>query len=463
MTLRLRVTLAVGVIALMVVTTAVVTTRIVRGHLIEQVDNRIVNAGPGRFGAGRDPIDRRVRFDPYYIAVVVDGTLVTLATPNLSGDEVEPPVLDLADLARRAERTPQAFTAGTADGDLEYRVVVRSDGRSGAVVIGAPLDEVSAAVNRISRMSWTIAAIVLGALALIAWWVLRLGVRPVQEMTRSAADIAEHDLTARVPVRAPRTEAGELGTTLNAMLDRLESAFDERTRTEARLRRFVGDASHELRTPVQTIRGYAELYRAGALTDRDRLDDAMRRTEAEAARMGSLVDELLTLARFDQERSVASEPVDMGVLARDAVDDARVMQPQRTITLDVGDATDGLVVQGDEHHLRQVFANLLMNALSHTPVTSPIHVVIEGTESSVAVTVRDEGPGMSADDASRAFERFYRVDAARTRAAGGSGLGLAIVKSVIDHHGGSIELLSDIAAGTTVEFEIPRNGEIRGT
>jgi two-component system, OmpR family, sensor kinase len=458
-TLRTRVLLAVGVIGLMVVATAFITTRIARDRLVDQVDERLATAVPGLRGLGPRgdaPVGGLPRFNPYYVGVVVDGQIVDRLVPNLTGTEAKPPEIAPDDVVEHA-RSGAPFTASDADGDLDYRVVVREDRRDAdLVVIGAPLDQVDASVAEIGRVSGIIALIVLASLGLVTWWVLRLGVRPVRRITRVAADIDHGDLTQRVPGANPNTEVGQLATTLNSMLDRIEGAFSEREATDARLRRFVGDASHELRTPVQTIRGYAELYRIGGLDGPNQLEDAMVRTEAEAARMGSLVDELLTLARFDQERAIDVIDVDLAQLARDAAADARAIQPKRVVEID---APDSAIVAGDEHHLRQVFANIVNNSLSHTPVSSPIRITVTPATTADGLTtviVRDEGPGMTPDEVERAFERFFRADPARTRANGGSGLGLAIVESAVGAHGGSIWLESSAAGGTTITFTIPR-------
>ena len=460
MTLRTRVLIAVGVIGLMVVGTAFITTRIARDRLVDQVDERLTTAIPGLrgFGPRGEPAGGGLaRFNPYYVGVVADGEIVDLLLPNLGGSEANPPEIALEDLAEQAGSN-SPFTASDADDELDYRVVVREDRRDGDVyVVGAPLDQVDAAVADIGRVSGFVAIVVLAGLGVVAWWVLHLGVRPVQRITRVAADIDHGDLTRRVPGANDATEVGQLATTLNSMLDRIEGAFNERAAADARLRRFVGDASHELRTPVQTIRGYAELYRIGGLDAQALLDDAMTRTEAEATRMGLLVDELLTLARFDQARAIETAPVDLAQLARDAVADARAIQPERTVEIA---APDSAIVEGDEGHLRQVFANIVNNALTHTPIESAMRVSVmvdPDPREPVTVIVHDDGPGMTPDTVDQAFERFFRGDPARTRANGGSGLGLAIVRSAIAAHGGSITLESSTSGGTTVSFMIPRS------
>jgi two-component system OmpR family sensor kinase len=272
-------------------------------------------------------------------------------------------------------------------------------------------------------------------------------------MTKTAGAIAAGDLSERVPAEPQGTEAAELGDALNRMLTTIEGAFAERAASEARLRRFVADASHELRTPVTTIRGYAELYRHGGLSRPDDLDQAMRRTEQESVRMASLVDDLLLLARLDEGRPLDRETVDLGVLGIDAAADARAVAPDRTVTADVA---EGVTVEGDEDRLRQVVGNLVGNALVHTPAGTPVSVTVRDGDGRAVVEVRDDGPGMPPDVAERAFERFSRADASRSRHAGGSGLGLAIVRAIIEAHQGEVTLESTPGSGTTVRVVLPR-------
>ena len=239
------------------------------------------------------------------------------------------------------------------------------------------------------------------------------------------------------------------------MMTKIEDAFDQRTASEARLRQFIADASHELRTPVTTIRGYAELYRSGGLHDPEELAQAMRRTEQESVRMGSLVEDLLLLARLDQGRALESGTVDLGVLAVDAVSDARAVDPDRPVTASVA---EGVAVEGDEGRLRQVVANLVGNALVHTPPGTPVQVRATRTGSDAVLEVHDEGPGMPEPVAARAFERFFRADPARSRHAGGSGLGLSIVKAIVQAHGGTVAIESRAGVGTTVRVTLPLTG-----
>jgi two-component system OmpR family sensor kinase len=273
-------------------------------------------------------------------------------------------------------------------------------------------------------------------------------------MGETAGAIAAGDLSRRVEPADDDTEIGKLGTSLNAMLAQIEAAFDERRASEDRLRRFVGDASHELRTPITSIRGYAELFRRGADTRPDDLARSMARIEAEAERMGVLVDDLLLLARLDQGRPLEREPVDLAPIVADAVDAARAIDPERVLDADLDGSA---IVTGDAGRLRQVVDNVLENARVHTPAGTPTHLALGSDDGSVVLTIADEGPGMDAEAAAKAFERFYRGDPARARATGGAGLGLAIVAAIVESHGGGVRVL-DTDTGTTVEIRFPRPG-----
>ncbi len=296
------------------------------------------------------------------------------------------------------------------------------------------------------------AVAILATLGLVTWWVIHLGVRPVKRMTSAATEIASGDLSARVPEADPRTEAGELGAALNQMLGQIERAFAERARGETRLRQFVSDASHELRTPVATIRGYAELYRSGGLASPGSLDDAMRRTEQESVRMASLVDDLLQLARLDENRPLERAPVDIAAIVEDAVRDARAVDPGRPVQ---AHTTAPVAITGDEGRLRQVVANVVGNAIVHTPPGTAIEVRAFREPPDAVIEVVDHGPGMTEEVTARAFERFYRADPSRSRHRGGSGLGLSIVDAVVRAHGGSTSLESTPGEGTTVRIRLP--------
>jgi two-component system OmpR family sensor kinase len=242
------------------------------------------------------------------------------------------------------------------------------------------------------------------------------------------------------------------------MLAQIEQAFAVRAASEARMRRFVADASHELRTPLATVRGYAELYRMGALDEPAKVDDTMRRIEGSATRMGGLVEDLLLLARLDEGRPVAREPVDLTVLAADAVSDLHALDPDRParlVPLDPGTNGGPVEVTGDDARLRQVVANLVGNVVRHTPAGTPVEIAVGTADGAGVLEVRDHGPGIDPAHAARVFERFYRVDASRTRESGGAGLGMAIVAAIVGAHRGHVSLAETPGGGTTVRVAVP--------
>jgi two-component system OmpR family sensor kinase len=319
-------------------------------------------------------------------------------------------------------------------------------------VMAVSLADADATVSRLTWLSLLVSGLVLLLTAAAAWVIARVGLQPLKQIEETAERIADGDLSERVPTYRPRTEVGRLAHSLNGMLIQIERAFSARTESEARLRRFVSDASHELRTPVAAIRGHAELWRTGVSRD---LDTVMTRIESESLRMGDLVDDLLLLARLDQARPLQRDPVDLLSLATDAVIDTQALEPGRLVTLDAETGARPPVVMGDQARLRQVLANLLTNALAHTPRTSPIAVSVQARDHQVEVSVRDAGPGMPPDVLGKVFDRFYRADPARTRDHGGTGLGLAIVKSLTEAHGGTVTCSSTVSQGSTFVITLP--------
>jgi two-component system OmpR family sensor kinase len=384
-----------------------------------------------------------------------DGRLETCFAPNVS-EETPPPVIP-ADSAIRAAATGEPFTVGTDGSDLRYRVRTAPSELTGQIVVVAqPLRQVDAAVSRLIDVEVAVTVAILGVMGLVAWWVVHLGVRPLNQMTVTATAIAAGDLSARVPEVGPETEAGRLGRALNQMLGRIEDAFDERTRSEVQLRQFLADASHELRTPVTTIRGYAELYQSGGLEGSRELAEAMRRTGQEAVRMGKLIDDMLLLARLDQGRPLESSPVDVSALVADAARDAGAVDPARPISSSTPEpGTEPLVVLGDSDRLRQVIAKLVGNALVHTEAGAAIEITAQAADGRAVVSVTDHGAGMPPDAVDHAFERFYRADRSRSRHQGGTGLGLAIVAAIVSAHGGTVGLTSVEGQGTKARIELP--------
>ena len=279
--------------------------------------------------------------------------------------------------------------------------------------------------------------------------------KPLNEIEKTAAAIAEGDLSARLPEVNSRTEVGRLTGSLNTMLSRIEESFTIRTESENKLRRFVADASHELRTPLTAIRGFAELHRQGAVVGEDKTKELVSRIEKESIRMSSLVEDLLLLARLDQSRELTFDPVDINHLVKEAVASAQAAGPGFEIT--VSSANDEVFVLGDSMRIHQAIANLLANARTHTPAGTKIAVNISQGDLETRISVSDNGPGLSEEDQKRVFERFFRADPSRVRVGGeGSGLGLAIVDAVMKAHGGSVEVHSKIGAGATFTIIFPQ-------
>ncbi|GAA2689593.1 MULTISPECIES: sensor histidine kinase [Nonomuraea] len=330
-------------------------------------------------------------------------------------------------------------------------------GNSKLMALTTPEALLAASEELTSRIALVLAgtsAFALVCLTVLAAHLARRGLRPLDRIVEAAAHIGSGDLDRRIESAPPGTEVGRLAHALNAMLVQLERAFRQREASEERLRRFIADASHELRTPIATIRGYAELFRRGAHDRPEDLARAMHRIEAESARMGLLVEEMLLLARLDQGRPLEREPVSLVSLAADAVADTRAVDPSRSITLEYGTP---VVVTGDPARLRQVVANLLTNVLHHTPEGTAANVRVAEEDGFAVLEVSDEGPGLTSEQAERVFERFYRGDHRQPEAqrGGGAGLGLSIVASVVAAHGGLATASSAQDKGTTFTVRIP--------
>jgi two-component system, OmpR family, sensor kinase len=475
----LQVKLIVAMLALVAVALAVIglaSVAALDGYLVGRLDDQL------QLVAGGSARERPPGFDgpgphrgppsPYLVQYrLADGRLDEQDENPLEEGRPPPRVPD--DPAWFEANAGGTATVPATGGGGRWRVAVepRRDGSGGSVVVAASLDGIDATIRQLRLVDLGVSLVVVAVLAGAGAAVVRASLRPLVEMEQTARAIAAGDLTRRVPDRDPRTEVGRLGRALNTMLAQIESAFGARAASEAsarrsedRMRRFVADASHELRTPLTTIRGFAELYRQGAARDPAELDRLMRRIEDQAARMGLLVEDLLLLARLDQQRPLDRQPVDLLALAAEAVNDARALAPDRRIELVLGGGDDGdqgrtLVVLGDDRRLGQVLANLVGNALTHTPAASPVEVRVGGASldgrPGAAVEVVDHGPGLTPEQAERVFERFYRADPARSPADGGTGLGLSIVAALVAVHGGTVEVDSVPGRGARFRVVLP--------
>ena len=490
LTLRARVLAAMGLVAVVLVVAGTVVVRTTSTNLIAQVDAQLERASGPAFGPPRgtgsalDPFnpaggtqdpsapdgqvapfnpdrstsDTASEFNTLYVGVVKGSTLRTLRVPNSANGDVAGPALTTAAVAA-AQRSGQPFTVRATSGGERYRILVHTDPGTGDLVVrGMLLTDVGNTTQRLIAVMAVAGSCILVVLALITWWVLRLGVRPVKQMTDAATDIAAGDLSQRIPPAPAGTEAAELGDALNTMLSNIQAAFDASAASQDRLKRFVGDASHELRTPITTIRGYAELQRAGGLDDPEHLDAAMRRIESESVRMANLVGDLLQLARLDQGRTPRNEAVDLIEVAQNASADFAAVHQHHPLVLDVAAGADAATIDGDPEQIHQIVANVLGNAAVHTPEGTRVRLTVTCADDTARVEVSDDGPGMDADDAANAFERFHRADPSRTRASGGSGLGLAIVHAVTVAHGGTVALDSTPGTGTRVGMTFPLAG-----
>jgi len=470
MPLRVRLLCIVVLLLLMAMSvTSLVSLQLLQNNLRDQVDEELSTKGVAAIRSAFPAFNQSVTQDrlltDYYVQVAeADGSSpVEWCTPDDTGTCSERPDLPALTTAYVESRGDEPFTV-TDDGSGDPWRVLLFPGTSGGsrvnIAVALPLSGANRTVAdfRVAALAVGVAVLVLGGFA--AALAIRRSFGPLDEIERTASAIAAGDLSQRVPDAAPGTEIGSLSTALNTMLNQIEALFRSQQRSEDQMRRFVADASHELRTPLAAIRGFAELYRQGAVRAPDDVAHVMERIEGESTRLGHLVEDLLALARLDeaQRRQVtAREPVDLAVVASDAVHDARALAPDRAVRLvgiEEGVGPNSAVVLADESGMRQVLTNLLGNALHHTPAGTPVEVAVgrvqgpSGPES--VVEVRDHGAGLDPDQADRVFERFYRVDSSRRRGTGGgSGLGLAIVSTIVEVHGGTVAVAPTPGGGAT--------------
>jgi two-component system OmpR family sensor kinase len=452
--LRTRlVAITVALAAVGLIVAGVATYAALRSFLVDRVDRTLAASTPGisraltRGGPGGGAsIGQAGQLTPGLYVAVRDPSGRQLFGQALTppGQPAKTPKLPAA---IDATNGPVLMTVGANGGGSGFRV--RAEALPfglGTLILAAPLADTNDTLDRLAMIELLVAALVLLSIAVVGVVLIRRGLRPLEQIGEDAAAIGAGDLARRVEPDDLETEVGRLGHALNAMLGQIEVAFAERAASEERLRRFVSDASHELRTPVAAVRAYAELFDRGARDRPDDLERAMGGIQREAVRIGVLVEDLLLLARLDQGRPLVREPVDLGEIARDAVDAARVLDPERPLELHVGGAVP---VIGDAQRLRQVVDNLLANVRAHTPPRTPARIGAHVIDSQAVLAVEDDGPGLDAEAAARVFERFYRVDSSRARTAGGSGLGLAIVQAIVEAHGGRVAVTGEPGAGAT--------------
>jgi two-component system OmpR family sensor kinase len=447
MSLRVRMLAGLAIIAGLLVAAGLLILNIQQGHLVRQLDERmdrqIVNATAAASGGttaqGEAGQPRRARgMADLYLGLLTPDGLTTLDTP--ATDPGLTPVIDPAAPPSSPATVPA--TGGEAE---RMRILTTTLPSGGTLVLGRSMVDIDAALTGLRTTLLIVGAVLLAVIGLVFWWMRRLGLDPILRVTRVARSISSGDTSQRVEAFPAGTEAHDLGTAFNQLVETNEA-------TQARLRQFVADASHELRTPLVTLKGYAALHGAGGLADEASTDDAMRRIKQEANRMGRLVEDLLLLTEMDQGPLQATGPVDVVEIITDLAGDLQVIDPERVVSVDMPRSA---IVTGDRDRLTQVFAGLTTNALRHTPPGTAIDLRVSQDLATVRVEVTDHGPGIAPDDLPRVFDRFYRADVARARASGGSGLGLAIASAIVHAHGGTVGVESPPGQGATFWVELP--------
>ena len=472
--LRSRLLLAtLVVVAIGIGTSDFVAHASLKNYLIKQVDTQLTGVANGSVGrlnrAGIEPNANEddANGSPFRIVRPLRGvpteTLVTLLDSN--GNELGRLGGDISNSSQTMRFN--GFTAAkvAATKGLPFTVKGVKDGGDtraiaqvlptglGSIVVAVSLAGVDRTLHEMTWLFLLISLIILVLIAFLSRFIIRISLRPLSEVEGTAAAIAAGDLSARLPDNNPKTEVGKLTRSLNTMLSRIEESFAVRVASESKLRQFVADASHELRTPLTAIRGFAELHRQGAVEGVEKTKELIGRIEKESIRMGSLVEDLLLLARMDEARPVSMEPVDLTHVLEECIASASAAGPDHPITADI---EPDIFVLGDNKRIHQAIANLLANARTHTPLGTKITVRAKSEKDDTRVSVSDEGPGLSPADQKKIFERFFRADPSRQRSSGeGSGLGLSIVDAIMKLHGGSVSVESELGRGATFTLTFP--------
>jgi two-component system OmpR family sensor kinase len=451
--LSLRARLVLGVLvlgAIGLVTADAVTYTSLRSFLLTRVDSTLQaehqgaeRAGEGDFGPGGS-----TGSDYVEIRSSSGKVLYTSGVPHFPGTTApSPPKLPttITGLRQQGPDLVRYFTVPATSGGARYRVRASMDnGSTNTLIIATSLSGVDGTLHRLLLIELFVSLAVIVGIVVLGLWIVRLGLRPLVAIGKTADQIAGGDLSHRVERAESRTEVGRLGLVLNSMLERIEAS-------DRRLRRFVADASHELRTPLAAVRAYAELFERGADKHPEDLARAMSGISRESERMSELVEDLLLLARLDEGQPLERAPVQLDELAAEAVETARAVDPSRPIDLEVEPAR----VVGDRARLRRVLDNLLGNVRSHTPAGTPAHVRIRTVNGSAVIEVSDEGPGLPAGELDSVFRRFYRADASRSRDNGGVGLGLSIVAAIAQAHDGTVSAGAAPGGGATFSVTLP--------
>lgn len=475
MSLRLRLLAAVGAIALLALAVAdVVVYASLHSYLLKQTDSALLVS----HNAVEDAINKAASQS----GDLSQATFCSLGRETAPGMFIEVRTSDNAIV--NSETCPayepgseqfspklpgviSGFTASSADpheattfftvGSTKstgpfFRVFASKLADGGQLIVAQPIGNIANTLGQLRLLEILVTVGALAGSVLLGLWLVRIGLRPLRDVVKTAESISGGDLLHRVPNANPDTEVGQVATALNVMLERIESDFRELQSSEDRLRQFVSDASHELRTPIAAVSGYAQLFSQGAAQRPEDLERVMQGIERESGRMGRLVNDLLTLARFDDGQAFEREPVELVGLVAEAVETARVVGPEWPIQFD---AREPVEVLADRDALRQVFDNLLANARAHTAPGTAVHVRVGSENGEAFVEVADEGPGITEEQAKRVFERFFRADPSRSRHTGGSGLGLAIVATIMHAHDGAAKAEPGPRGGARFTVTLP--------
>lgn len=470
LSLRTQLVLVTSVlIALAIAVTSLVAISALRAQMVHQLDEEMKASSSSlvsSVGTSQTRQDGAVGSYRVYVLDQRGNVLYSIAGADQQAENE--PVLTGWDSEKVKKYHETGTTVNSRTGSNDWRIMPISlesstNGQASSMVIALPLKQTNQVVALVGVLTFAFGLATLAAAIAMTWVIVTRTFEPLARVEQTAAKIAAGDLSQRIEDYNPSNEIGNLAISLNTMLAQIESSFNAQAKSEAKMRRFVGDASHELRTPLVSIRGYSELYRQGALPNDEAVATAMGRIESESKRMGQLVEDLLTLARIDERRESKLAPFDLFHLAVDASNDAYATSPDREVSL-VG-LTDDVAptsapVIGDESRMRQVVANLLTNAMRYTPAGTPLEIAV-GVREDVpgyplsVIEVRDHGPGIHGEDRERVFERFYRTDTSRSRETGGTGLGLSIVAAILEQHDGSVHIEETPGGGATFVISLP--------
>jgi two-component system OmpR family sensor kinase len=468
LSLRARLLIAVAAVALVgLVVADIATYTALRSFLVDRVDESLAAAhaplirslygppvGPRR-GEGGNAGALAAAAPGAYIELRSSDGLVLVSQSTRGEFTTARPRLPahVSGLDNSAEGDATYFTvdaSGNDNPDFRVRAERLSDGS--LLMVALPLGDVNTTLHRLLLTELVVTGVVLLGAVGLGLWLVRVGLRPLRNIESTAANIAGGQLSLRVPDVDDRTEVGRLGMALNTMLERIEDAFSKQQASEERLRRFVADASHELRTPVSAVGAYAELFERGAQQRPDDLARVLRGVRVETGRMQELIEDLLLLTRLDEGRPLERRPVELVGLAGEAVEAGQAISGDRPLSIE---ADQPVEVMGDRMRLREVLDNLLANVRTHTPPGTHATVRVLARDGEAVVEVADDGPGLAPEDAARVFERFYRADPSRARDRGGTGLGLAVVAALVEAHGGRVELDTTPGEGATFRVILP--------